>query len=181
MVTRKREGFTLLELMTVVAMLGVLAAIALPSYSAYMRRSKASEVTTNLNSMFKAVLNYYAMERSSQGSGGGAAGRCIVDDATPSPFDPRVSKQPFVPDARFRAIGFSIPDLVFFSYGLYSVRGTLAGDCAETTPNIAVYTLYAFGDLDGDNVLSTYELAVGTDGANQLFRSPGFYVDQPDE
>ena len=57
-----------------------------------------------------AILVSSASSKSSGASGasGGASGRCIVDDATPSPLDPRGSKQSFVPDAQFRAIGFSI-------------------------------------------------------------------------
>lgn len=39
-----QKGFTLIELMIVVAIIGILAAIALPAYQAYAKRAKASEV-----------------------------------------------------------------------------------------------------------------------------------------
>lgn len=182
MATEKRGGFTLLELMTVVALLGVLAAIAIPAYLAYIRRSKASEVALNLNGVYKSMLNYYSLERSSQGVAATAAGACVIDDAAPSPADPSSSKQPFVGDAQFVAIGYLIPEPVFFSYGVFSVRSTLAGDCGAVAISTAsVYTIYAHGDLDNDNILSTYEMVVGSNGSNQLYHSPGFYSELPDE
>jgi hypothetical protein len=42
--------------------------------------------------------------------------------------------------------------------------------------NTAQYTFHAIGDLDGDGSMSTFELAAGSDGSNNLYRAPGFYI-----
>jgi type IV pilus assembly protein PilA len=52
-------GFTLIELMIVVAIIGILAAIAIPAYQSYSIRAKMSEVLTELGAMKTVVNEYY--------------------------------------------------------------------------------------------------------------------------
>jgi type IV pilus assembly protein PilA len=54
------KGFTLIELMIVVAIIGILAAIAVPNFVKFQCRSKQSEAKTNLKSMYVAQEAYRA-------------------------------------------------------------------------------------------------------------------------
>lgn len=55
-----QHGFTLIELMIVVAIVGILAAIALPAYQNYTIRAQVSEGTSVMSGMQTAVAEYYA-------------------------------------------------------------------------------------------------------------------------
>ncbi|NDC79489.1 MAG: prepilin-type N-terminal cleavage/methylation domain-containing protein, partial [Chitinophagia bacterium] len=56
----KKKGFTLVELMIVVAIIGILAAIAIPNFIKFQARSKQSEAKTNLKALFQAEKSYFA-------------------------------------------------------------------------------------------------------------------------
>ena len=56
---RKNEGFTLIELMIVIAIIGILAAIAIPQFSAYRTRSYNSAAEADLRNAATAQEAYY--------------------------------------------------------------------------------------------------------------------------
>jgi prepilin-type N-terminal cleavage/methylation domain-containing protein len=55
---RNRKGFTLIELMIVVAIIGILAAIAIPMYTANVNKAKLQEATDTIGAIKDEVCNY---------------------------------------------------------------------------------------------------------------------------
>ena len=70
-----QRGFTLLELMIVVAVIGILAAIAIPMYSDYITRSRIIEATTALGDMRSQMEKFYMDNRTYL-----VAGNCAVNN-----------------------------------------------------------------------------------------------------
>ena len=56
---RSKKGFTLIELMIVVAIIGILAAIAIPNFLKFQAKSKQSEAKTNLGAIYTGQLAYF--------------------------------------------------------------------------------------------------------------------------
>jgi type IV pilus assembly protein PilA len=64
---RDSDGFTLIELMIVVAIIGILAAIAIPNFLQYQARSRQAEARTNLGGIFVSETSWFG-ENSRYGS-----------------------------------------------------------------------------------------------------------------
>jgi type IV pilus assembly protein PilA len=183
----KKEGFTLIELMIVVAIIGILAAIAIPAFINYVKRSKTSEAGANLKSLFQGAAAYYEQENWQQGmvtAGGSATAstHCVVPSATVT-WTPSDAK--YVPnwdneDAAYTALNFAPADPLYFAYQITADNSdTVANDCGNAAGDTGVYTFTANGDLDGDSVQSTFSLAAGSNPDNALYRAPGIFSTDP--
>lgn len=70
---KNKKGFTLIELMIVIAIIGILAAIAIPNFLNYQCKARQAEAKTNLGSIRTAQEGYYA-EYSTYSTSQGAIG-----------------------------------------------------------------------------------------------------------
>ena len=134
-------GFTLVELMIVVVILGILAAVAIPAFTRYVKRSKTSEATGNISKIYQGEITFF-----NQSGERGAAGfqTCTATPAaapTASKYtgvDPTV----FSGDTGWSAIGFSLDTMGYYQYAV----------AADT----AAFTATARGNIDGDATYSTF-------------------------
>jgi len=80
---KAQHGFTLIELMVVVAVVGILAAIAAPSYRDYVTRGKIPDATTNLATKRVQMEQYFQDNRKYAA----AAPACTADTTSSQNFD----------------------------------------------------------------------------------------------
>ena len=80
---RTQHGFTLIELMIVVAIIAILSAIAIPQYSEYVRRSRITEATMTLSDQRLKMERFFQDNRSFQPAALPAA--CTAGTVAPPP------------------------------------------------------------------------------------------------
>jgi type IV pilus assembly protein PilE len=68
---QRPRGFTLIEVMITIAIIAILAAIAIPSYSEYVRRGRITEAVSTLSGMRVKMEQYYQDNRNYDGACGG--------------------------------------------------------------------------------------------------------------
>jgi len=123
-------GFTLIELMIVVAIIGILAAIAIPNFLRFQLKAKSSEGKTNLAAIRTAEQSYYS-----------EFGVFVSANASP-PMIGHAAKTNFTLNGGATGVGFdqlgwSPEGQVYFNYGVAT--------------DVAGYTATAGADIDADN------------------------------
>ena len=122
------QGFTLIELMIVVAIIGILAAIAIPNFMTYQAKARQSEAKVGLGGIFTTATSYFAEN-----------GTYSVSSAAALGYSPAGSPK------------------YSFSYGGSTINsGATAATCGgntTVTPSVASavgFTAGAMGNIDGD-------------------------------
>jgi prepilin-type N-terminal cleavage/methylation domain-containing protein len=175
-VPKRASGFTLIELMIVVVILVILAAIAIPSLVKYIRRSKTVEATMNLRKIFDSSVAYVMAEHADVN--GTALPKQFPTSAGPSPGatataaccgqkgDRCVPSPTNFSDDTWSALHFSVDDPFYFVYQ-YTSGGT---DAAAT------FAAFAFGDLDCDGTQSTYARSGSLMADHSVSGAAGLYT-----
>lgn len=149
------RGYTLIELMMVVAILGIIASVAIPNFQKYQARAKASELKENLSAIFRSEESYKNRETNGQYYSTGLAN-------VPATCTPGTMRHPWANSDT--AAAMKIDWMVEGgTYGCYHI--------VTSTPAIHL-TAWGESDLDGDgwyNCVYLFKASLDSSGNPSTF------------
>ena len=170
---QNRKGFTLIELMIVVAIIGILAAVAVPGFMKYIKDSKTTEAKSNLKAIAEGASSFYQTEHTlstgtvytrefpnathckSAATGvtcvgvANVPGTTIPSAGTKSALD--LTAEPW------KSLNFAVTAPVYYTY---SYKGTASDDSKPTS-----FEAQAAAKLDSAKVDSCFQMTgTGADG-----------------
>ena len=161
---RNRSGFTLVELMIVVAIIGILASVAVPAFTRYVKKARTAEAVGHLNKQWAGALTYFVTDYMTPGgmplprqfpgpnATWASSSECACQTGQRCPGNNPI----WASDGVWLALKFSLPDAHQYMPGF---TGSDGGTNSQ-------FTAYAKGDLDCDSTLAEFIRSgrVGSEG-----------------